>query len=93
PQPEGAAALDRIAQLNIVQQLKHLVAYPFIRSRVERHEIQLYGWYYRIEDGRMLTYDDASGEIVEVTPGSGGDWPEQTLLRMAEAEEELWDKL
>jgi hypothetical protein len=45
------------------------------------------------EDGRMLTYDDASGEIVEVTPGSGGDWPEQTLLRMAEAEEELWDKL
>ena len=32
PQPEGSAALDRMAQLNIVQQLKHLVAYPFIET-------------------------------------------------------------
>lgn len=93
PQAEGAAALDRIAQFNIVQQLKHLAAYPFIRSRIEKHEIQLFGWYYRIEDGRILTYDGAKGEVVEVTSESGGDWCEHSLLRMAEAEEELWDKL
>lgn len=93
PLLEGAAALNRLAQLNIVQQLKHLVAYPFIRSRVVKNEIRLFGWYYRIEDGRILTYDSAKGEIVEVTAESSGNWNEPTLLRMAEAEEEFWDKL
>lgn len=90
---EGSAALDRIAKLNVVQQLKHLVAYPFIRSRVERDEIELYGWFYRIESGQILTFDSTTGEVVEVAEGAPGDWCERTLLRLAEAEEDLWDKL
>jgi carbonic anhydrase len=93
PALEGVAALDRLAKLNVVQQLKHLVAYPFVRRLVEKDEIDLYGWFYRIESGSILTYDSASGEIVEVTRGTPGDWCERTLLRMAEAEEDLWDKL
>jgi len=93
PQPEGQAALDRMAQLNVIQQLKHLVAYPFIRQRVERHEVELYGWFYRIDAGQILGWDEAKGQIVEVGQQGPGDWCERTLLRMAEAEEDLWDKL
>lgn len=93
PQPEGQAALDRMAQLNVVQQLKHLVAYPFIRRLVEKGEIELYGWFYRIEAGQVLTWDKSKGEIVEVGQGGAGDWCESSLLKMAEAEEDLWDKL
>lgn len=91
--PEGQEALDLVAQLNIVEQLKHLVAYPFIRRLIGKGEIDVYGWYYTIESGRILGWDESRGEIIEVGPESAGNWSEAKLLRMAEADENLWGKL
>ncbi|MEY4504307.1 MAG: hypothetical protein RL154_600 [Pseudomonadota bacterium] len=44
-------------QLNIVEQLKNLLTYPFIKERVENEELDLLGWYYIIETGEVYNYN------------------------------------
>lgn len=43
--------------LNVVEQLKHLLSYPFIKERYEKRELKIYGWYYVIESGKVYNYD------------------------------------
>lgn len=49
--------------LNIVEQLKHLLTYPFIKERYEKGELKIYGWYYVIETGKVYNYDFESKEF------------------------------
>jgi carbonic anhydrase len=44
-------------QMNIVEQMKHLLSYPFIRARYENATIHIYGWYYIIETGEIFNYN------------------------------------
>ena len=44
-------------QLNIVEQMNHLLTYPYIRERYEHGSINILGWYYIIETGEVFNYD------------------------------------
>jgi len=44
-------------QTNVVEQLKHLLTYPFIRERYESDRLNIYGWYYIIETGEIFSYN------------------------------------
>ena len=44
-------------QINIVEQIKHLLTYPFIREKYKVKEITIYGWYYIIETGEIYNYN------------------------------------
>ncbi len=48
-------------QMNVVEQLKHLLTYPYIREKVEKGELQILGWYYIIETGEVFNYDQDLG--------------------------------
>ena len=43
-------------QLNIVQQMNHLLTYPYLRSKYQKGQIRLMGWYYAIETGDVYNY-------------------------------------
>ena len=43
-------------QLNIVEQMDHLLTYPFIKEKVDRNELNILGWYYVIETGEIFNY-------------------------------------
>ena len=43
-------------QLNIIEQLNHLLTYPYIKEKFLRKEINLLGWYYFIETGEIFNY-------------------------------------
>jgi carbonic anhydrase len=47
----------------IVEQLKHLISYPYIEERVAAGTLALSGWHYIIETGEIFIYDQASGEF------------------------------
>ncbi|MHB8580656.1 MAG: carbonic anhydrase [Ignavibacteriaceae bacterium] len=47
-------------QLNVIEQLKHLYSYPFIKQKLEENKINIYGWYYLIESGEIFNYNDDS---------------------------------
>jgi carbonic anhydrase len=48
-------------QLNIAQQIRHLLTYPFIKERFNDGRLNIFGWYYIIETGEVYSYDFDSG--------------------------------
>ncbi|OHD11897.1 MAG: carbonic anhydrase [Spirochaetes bacterium GWB1_48_6] len=48
-------------QMNIVEQLKNLLTYPYILERVEAGTLTIHGWYYIIETGEVFSYDRNMG--------------------------------
>jgi carbonic anhydrase len=48
-------------QTNIVEQMKHLLTYPFIREKYEKGELKILGWYYIIETGEIYNYNKDQG--------------------------------
>lgn len=48
-------------QINIVEQLKNLLTYPFIREKVLQGTLTLEGWYYIIETGEVFIYNKENG--------------------------------
>ena len=48
-------------QINIVEQIKHLLSYPFIIEKYNQREIDIIGMYYTIETGEVFIYDAVKG--------------------------------
>lgn len=44
-------------QLNIVEQMAHLLKYSYIKKRMKEGNINVMGWYYNIEKGEIYNYD------------------------------------
>jgi carbonic anhydrase len=67
PNSDLAAREWLAEQLNIVEQMKHLLTYPFIRERYQNKELTIMGWYYIIETGEIYNYNKDNGffELVE----------------------------
>lgn len=50
-------------QMNIVEQIKHLLTYPFVVERLNNHELEIIGMYYTIETGEVFIYDSHKGSF------------------------------
>jgi carbonic anhydrase len=50
-------------QFNVVEQLKHLVTFPYIRERADAGKLTIGGWHYIIETGEVFVYDQNTGEF------------------------------
>lgn len=48
-------------QINVVEQMKHLLTYPFIREKYQKGEIKITGWHYIIETGEIFAYNKETG--------------------------------
>lgn len=51
-------------QVNVVEQLKHLMTYPYIHQKVASGQLKLSGWHYIIETGEVFIYDKDAGEFL-----------------------------
>ncbi|NVO02469.1 MAG: carbonic anhydrase [Bacteroidetes bacterium] len=48
-------------QVNIVEQMKNLLTFPFIKEKFIKKEINILGWYYIIETGEIFGYNMEKG--------------------------------
>ena len=48
-------------QVNIVEQIKHLLTFPFIEEKYNNQEIDIMGMYYTIETGEVFIYNAKKG--------------------------------
>ena len=48
-------------QLNVVEQLRHLLTYPYIEQRYREGKLKLLGWHYIIETGEIFGYNEEKG--------------------------------
>jgi carbonic anhydrase len=61
--PEGNHASREwlTEQMNIVEQIHHLLTYPFIAEKYEKGLLNISGWYYIIETGEIFSYNVDKG--------------------------------
>lgn len=61
--PDGnPAALEWLTeQMNVVEQLKHLLTYPYIAEKHKNGQLKISGWHYIIETGEIFVYDPDKG--------------------------------
>lgn len=57
------APYNRLSQLNVLQQLDHLLSYPAVAARVEAGTLGLYGWWFDLEQAEVLAYDGLAGRF------------------------------
>lgn len=48
-------------QMNIVEQIHHLLTYPFIAEKYQKRTLTISGWYYIIETGEIFSYNVDKG--------------------------------
>lgn len=48
-------------QMNVVQQITHLLTYPYVLERYNNDKLNIMGWYYIIETGEIYNYDVEKG--------------------------------
>ncbi len=48
-------------QMNVVQQIQHLLSYPFIAEKYVKGLLRITGWYYIIETGEIYSYNADKG--------------------------------
>jgi carbonic anhydrase len=48
-------------QMNIVEQIHHLLTYPYIVEKYEKGLLTISGWYYIIETGEIFSYNAEKG--------------------------------
>lgn len=56
-----------IEQENIVSQMDHLLSYDYIKAKYDSGQLNIYGWYYDIGEGKFYNYNtsEQSFEIVK----------------------------
>jgi carbonic anhydrase len=55
--------VTRIEKAAVFRSLENLMTFPFVRTRVERGELQLHGAYFSVAEGSLFVLDTASKEF------------------------------
>jgi len=53
-------------KISVKHQLENLLTYPEIFRKVQSGELDVHGWYYKIEDGSIEYYDGDSCDFIEL---------------------------
>jgi carbonic anhydrase len=71
PVGEGLPAADRLSQLNVLQQLKHLRTYPLVRERLAEGRLRLHGWWFDIGNAQVQVYRPGHDRFVPIDEVEG----------------------
>ena len=44
-------------RISVVHQMENLLTFPDVERKIKDGTLQIHGWYYRIEDGTLESYD------------------------------------
>jgi len=50
----------------VVNQLRNVQSYPFIRAELEKDRLELHGWVYYLEQHRLGYYDPAADSFENI---------------------------
>jgi len=66
PALTGSHRLNVAIQENVLVQLEHLRTYPFVEEAIQRGELEIHGWVYKIETGEVFSYDFGDQQFLSV---------------------------
>lgn len=53
-------------QINVVEQVNHLMKYSYIKKRIKEGRLTVMGWYYHIEEGSIYNYDRKKRRFIRI---------------------------
>lgn len=56
------------AEENVLVQIENLRTHPAVAAALQRGEVRLHGWMYKIETGQMFAFDHNSGQFQAMVP-------------------------
>ena len=63
---EGLSDVNRLSQLNVLSSLESLSIYAEVRSRLDRMQLTLHGWWFDIGNAQVLALEPRAGRFVPV---------------------------
>lgn len=51
-------------EINVLVQLEHMLTFDFIKKALAENRIELHGWYFDVEEGRLLFYDSEKNRFI-----------------------------
>jgi carbonic anhydrase len=88
---ENYAHLDDQSKLkaaieeNILVQLENIRTHPSVAAKLAKKEINLHGWYYKIETGQVFSFDPNLGQFTSLTQSQFKYENESESLRLSMA--------
>ncbi|MFB1480769.1 carbonic anhydrase [Corallococcus sp. RDP092CA] len=67
----GLPDVDRLSQLNVLEQLEHLKTYPIVRERLAAGTLRLHGWWFDIGAAQVHAYRSDLGRFVPIDEPEG----------------------
>jgi carbonic anhydrase len=52
---------NQISQLNVLEQLGHLMTYPVVQKRLKEGTLKLHGWWFDIKEANVYEYEPKDG--------------------------------
>ncbi|MFO0936845.1 MAG: carbonic anhydrase [Gemmataceae bacterium] len=63
---DGERLLTATIEENVLVQLENLKSLPAVSARIERGDLHLHGWVYKIETGEVFAYDVSRAQFVKL---------------------------
>ena len=60
---KGEARLTATVEENVLVQLENLRTHPSVAAAIERNELRLHGWVYKIQTGEVFAFDPAQAQF------------------------------
>ena len=48
---------NQVSQVNVLQQIEHILSYPFIQDRLEKKQLRVHGWWFDIAHADVYCYE------------------------------------
>lgn len=55
---------NQISQVNVLQQMEHVISYPFIRERIAKKHLRVHGWWFDIAKADVYSYEQDINQFV-----------------------------
>lgn len=55
---------NQISQVNVLQQIEHIMSYPFVQERVEKNKLRVHGWWFDIAHANVYCYEPSLNQFV-----------------------------
>ncbi len=62
---------NQISQINVLEQMQHIMSYPLVQERVERKQLRVHGWWFDIAQADVYCYEQSLDRFVLIDEKEG----------------------
>lgn len=62
----GLSRVNRLSQLNVLQQMEHLRSYPIVSERIASGQLNIHGWWFELSTADVYAFDETTGNFIVI---------------------------